>query len=153
MELDEGNREQATAAAWMPREIAPYCLVPTPYSLLLRNVFGVEDRGYGLFLRDAVDLAEQVFDHVFQLALVFNYRGHALQVVVVQRALHQRDGMALRHVIEAETLGRLGLDADLVDFDSQEVGDSPAHLAGDGRDFGAARIRVVSMFTIWYPAC
>ncbi len=48
--------------------------------------------------------AQQVFDHVFELALALDHRAHALQLVGFHRTLHQDDRMALRHVIQTEAL-------------------------------------------------
>jgi len=104
--------------------------------LALRNVFGVVNGGDGALFGNAVDGAEEVFDYVFKLALALNDGGHALEVFRLKDALDEGDGMALGDVIEIEAFGGFGLDADLVEFDAEEVGDADAHFAGDGRDFG-----------------
>jgi hypothetical protein len=87
-------------------------------------------------LGHAVYGTEQVFDHVFQLALRLNHRTHAGQLVGLLRAFHQSHGVTLRHVVQVHAFGSLGLDADLVDADAQQIGNASPHLPGDGENLG-----------------
>ena len=100
----------------------------------LGDVVGIEGRGDAA-LGYAVDAGEEVFDDVFKLALAFNDVAHALEAVALLCALEEDDGVALGNMVETETFRSFGLDADAVDGDVEEVGDTGTHFSGDGCNF------------------
>ena len=62
--------------------------------------------------------------------------------------LHQRDSVALRHVIEVQPLGRLGLDAHLVKLTPSRSATRARISPAMGDIFGAASTSVVSTLTM-----
>jgi hypothetical protein len=73
------------------------------------------------------------------LALGFNYGRHAAQLVGLHGALNEGDGMALGNVVEVQTFGGFGLDAYLIDPNSQEIRDMGAHFSGHWKDLGSGQ--------------
>ena len=95
-----------------------------------------------------MDAGKQVFDDVFQLALGFDDGAHALQVFRLDDALDEGDGVALGDMIEIEPFRSFGFDADLVDAEAERSAIRARISSEMGTIRGAARMRVVSMFTI-----
>src|ERR1700735_5147794 len=117
----KGNARRCAEEVWM--KSSPAGLWP-----LLRNVLGVVDRHDRPLLGNAVHRAQQIFNHILELALALDHRAHALQLLGLLHALDERYCVALGYMIEIQALGCFRLDAHLIDRYSQQIGNPRTHF-------------------------
>src|SRR5271169_832421 len=77
------------------------------------DVFGVKSRLEDAARFDSVDLADEVFNHVFQLLLALDDGAHTAKPFGVFDFFKQDNGVGLCYVIDVEAFGGFGLDADV----------------------------------------
>src|SRR5271165_6702131 len=101
----------------------------------LRDVFCVEDWLANASRLDAMDLADKILDHIFELLVALHDGAHAAQIFRIFHLFEQDNGVGLRDVIDVETFRSFGLDANIGWAHVQEFGDALAKFGGDGTDF------------------
>jgi len=119
---------------------------PIALFLALRNVLGIVNQP--TFFRHTVDRAQQVFDNVFQLALAFDSPRSCSEFVGFNRALDQSDGVALGNAVKLQSLRSFRFELTW-SLRGQAGRRTRARISPETeRILGAARISVVSMFTM-----